>query len=114
MQAKLIQEKSMIGRLQNELVRVNSEMGELDGQLERTKRAEAEAKRLQKRVTELEGASKGTDAGLASAYSKACYSYLHAARPCMCGVVMNLSPRHRVWMRWFWNHSCTGPERMAH
>lgn len=74
MQAKLIQEKSMIGRLQNELVRVNSQVGELDGQLERMKRAEAEAERLQKRVVELEGASKGTDAGLASANSKACYS----------------------------------------
>ena len=47
LQAKLIQEKSMIGRLQNELVRVNSQVGELDTHLERARRAEAEAQRLQ-------------------------------------------------------------------
>ena len=74
MQAKLIQEKSMIGRLQNELVRVNSQFGELDTQLERLKRAETECERLQKRVTELENGQKSSDGRLSAASNKACPS----------------------------------------
>ncbi len=72
MQAKLIQEKSMIGRLQNELVRVNSQFGELDTQVERLKRAEAECERLQKRVTEIESGQKSSDSKLSAANNKAC------------------------------------------
>ena len=62
----------MIGRLQNELVRVNSQFGELDTQLERLKRAEAECERLQKRVTELENGQKSSDGKLGAANNKAC------------------------------------------
>lgn len=70
-QAKLILEKSMIGRLQNELVRANSQMGELDTQLERLKRAEAECERLQQRITDLESSRESADSSLSAAKSKA-------------------------------------------
>lgn len=71
LQAKLIAEKSMIGRLQNELVRVNSQVGELDTQLERLKRAEAKCERLQMRVAELESGRGDADSNLSAAKSKA-------------------------------------------
>ena len=65
LQAKLIQEKSMIGRLQNELVRVNSQVGELDTHLER-------ARRLQERVAALEAGQGSMGAEAEAANEKAC------------------------------------------
>ena len=60
----------MIGRLQNELVRVNSQVGELDTQLERVRRSEAEAERLRQRVAELETGQGGMGAELEAANGK--------------------------------------------
>ncbi len=72
LQAKLIQEKSMIGRLQNELVRVNSQVGELDTHLEHARRAEAEAQRLQERVAALEAGQGSMGTELQAANEKVC------------------------------------------
>ena len=62
----------MIGRLQNELVRVNSQVGELDTQLERVRRAEAEAQRLQERVAVLEAGQGSMGAEAEAANEKVC------------------------------------------
>ena len=62
----------MIGRLQNELVRVNSQVGELDTHLERARRAEAEAQRLQERVAALEAGQGSMGAEVEAANEKAC------------------------------------------
>ena len=76
----------MIGRLQNELVRVNSQVGELDTQLERLKRAEAECERLQKRIADLESGQEGADSSLSAAQSKACHDcpFLSCPVPNIC------------------------------
>ena len=76
----------MIGRLQNELVRVNSQVGELDTQLERLKRAEAECERLQKRIADLESGREGADSSLSAAQSKACHDcpFLSCPVPNIC------------------------------
>lgn len=71
----------MIGRLQNELVRVNSQVGELDTQLERMKRAEAECERLKTRVASLEAAQQGAENALGAANSKA---PLRSLEQCCC------------------------------
>ena len=95
----------MIGRLQNELVRVNSQVGELDTQLERLKRAEAECERLQTRVADLESGRESANSSLSAARSKAC--------PDCLSVSCKLEDLARIRVAWaqvtlvLWSNDCT-------
>ena len=97
----------MIGRLQNELVRVNSQVGELDTELERLKRAEAECERLQKRVADLEIGRGDADSLLSAAKSK--------ARHNPCGMIQLEGAFCRIdWQTRTYLWMCRGAEFLSH